>query len=225
MLIDAIGDLLPLAVAVALSPIPIVAVVLVLASRRARSNGPLFAVGWIVGLALVSVVVVAVLDPGVDEVSSTSTLVDVVRVAGGLALLAMGLRQWSKRPRADDEPVTPTWTSTIDTASPGRAFVLGTALSGANPKNLILTIAAGATIAQANLSTRDAALAVTVFVAIGSISVIGAVVAFVVAPQRTAAPLSSIKDFMIRNNAVIMMVVLLVIGANVLGNGLSGLFD
>jgi hypothetical protein len=36
----AIGDLLPSAVGVALSPIPIIAVILILATPRARSNGP-----------------------------------------------------------------------------------------------------------------------------------------------------------------------------------------
>lgn len=48
MLNQAIGDLLPAAVAVALSPIPIIAVVLVLGAPAARTTGPMFALGWIV---------------------------------------------------------------------------------------------------------------------------------------------------------------------------------
>jgi hypothetical protein len=40
MLGDAIGDLLPSAVGIALSPIPIVAVILMLGTPRARSTGP-----------------------------------------------------------------------------------------------------------------------------------------------------------------------------------------
>ncbi len=58
MLSQAIGAILPAAVAVALSPIPIVAVVLVLDSQRARVNGPAFALGWVLGLTVVSVVVI-----------------------------------------------------------------------------------------------------------------------------------------------------------------------
>ena len=50
MLGDAIGDILPQALAVALSPIPIVAVILVLGTSSARMAGPAFAAGWIVGL-------------------------------------------------------------------------------------------------------------------------------------------------------------------------------
>jgi threonine/homoserine/homoserine lactone efflux protein len=59
---DAIGDLLPSALAVALSPIPIVAVVLVLGASHARTSGPAFALGWIAGLTVVSSVVVLLLE-------------------------------------------------------------------------------------------------------------------------------------------------------------------
>ena len=45
---EAIGQLLPFAVGVAISPLPIVAVVLMLVTPRARSNGPAFLAGWIV---------------------------------------------------------------------------------------------------------------------------------------------------------------------------------
>ena len=50
MLGEVIGDLLPSAVGVALSPVPIVAVILMLGTPRARTNGPMFAVGWVAGL-------------------------------------------------------------------------------------------------------------------------------------------------------------------------------
>ena len=43
----AIGQILPLAVGVALSPVPIIAVALMLMSQRARLNGPLFVIGWL----------------------------------------------------------------------------------------------------------------------------------------------------------------------------------
>jgi threonine/homoserine/homoserine lactone efflux protein len=111
---------------------------------------------------------------------------------------------------------------TVDTLPPGKAFVLGTALSAANPKNLALTLAASASIAQAGLSTGDTAIAVAVFVVIASVSVVGPVVWFVIAPERAAKPLESIKQFMSEHNAVIMCVVLLVLGAKLLGDGLGG---
>jgi hypothetical protein len=46
---QAISDILPMAVGVAISPVPIIAIVLMLGTPRARVNGATFAVGWLVG--------------------------------------------------------------------------------------------------------------------------------------------------------------------------------
>jgi hypothetical protein len=45
-------------VVVALSPVPIVAVILMSDTPRASSSGPAFAIGWVAGLVIVSVIVV-----------------------------------------------------------------------------------------------------------------------------------------------------------------------
>ncbi len=48
---QAIGELLPAAVGVAISPIPIIAVVLMLVSPRGRTNGPACLLGQVLGVA------------------------------------------------------------------------------------------------------------------------------------------------------------------------------
>lgn len=220
MLNDVIGDLLPPAFAVALSPIPIVAVVLVLRAPKARTAGPAFALGWIGGLLAVSVIVVLVLGVGSDP-DSDDPGISWLKVAIGILFLVMGARQWKKRPRDGQEPETPKWMATIDTATPPKASLLGAALSGANPKNLALTLAAAASIAEARLDQADKAIAIAVFVALGSVTVGGAVLLYLVDAERAARPLDAIKRFMSDNNAVIMMVVLLLLGAKLLGDGLA----
>jgi threonine/homoserine/homoserine lactone efflux protein len=172
VLSDAIGDLLPSAFAVALSPIPIVAVVLVLGAPRARAAGPAFALGWVAGLVAVSVVVVLVLGGGSDE---QDTGINWLKVAIGILFWVMAAKQWQKRPKAGEDPAMPSWMTSIDSASPPRAAVIGAALSGANPKNLALTLAASASIAEAGLNTADTAIAIVVFVALGSVTVAGLV--------------------------------------------------
>jgi threonine/homoserine/homoserine lactone efflux protein len=219
---DAIGDLLPSALAVALSPIPIIATVVVLGAAGARTAGPAFAVGWIAGLVAVSATVVLVLGGGSD---AEETGVNWLKVAIGLLFWAMAAKQWQKRPKPGEDPAMPSWMSTMDSASPARAALLGVALSGANPKNLALTLAASASIAEAGLSTADTAIAVAVFVAIGSTTVAGAVLFHLAAPATAARPLAAIKQFMSDNNAVIMMVVLLLLGAKLLGDGVGGIWD
>jgi threonine/homoserine/homoserine lactone efflux protein len=225
MLGPAIGDLMPSAVGVALSPVPIVAVILVLGTPRARSNGPAFALGWVAGLVVVSVVVLIVAGGADDPDSGTSDAVDVVKVLFGLLLLAVAWQQWRKRPRAGQEPEMPRWMSALDQFTAGRSLGLGALLSGVNPKNLALTLAAAAGIAQAGLSTGDEITAVVVFVVIGSLTVAGPVVAYMLAGERVCRPLDRAKQFMADENAVIMAVVCLVLAAKLIGNGIAGLTD
>ena len=222
---QAIGDLLPSAIGVALSPVPIIAVILILGTPKARSNGPAFAAGWVVGLALVSTVVVVVASGSDDPDSGTSTAVDIVKLVIGLLFLLMAVQQWRKRPQPGAEPVMPKWMEAIDRFTAGKSLVFGAALSGVNPKNLALTLAAAASIAQAGLDGGGTVVAVAVFVIIGSITVAGPVVFSAVASARAAGPLTDVKQFMVDHNAVIMMVVLLVLGAKVLGQGIAGLTD
>ncbi|MDH3226570.1 MAG: GAP family protein, partial [Thermoleophilia bacterium] len=55
-----IGDILPTAIAVAISPLPIIAVILMLFTADARRNGTAFLGGWIGGLAVAGAIVLAV---------------------------------------------------------------------------------------------------------------------------------------------------------------------
>jgi threonine/homoserine/homoserine lactone efflux protein len=222
---EAIGNLLPAAVGVALSPIPIVAVVLMLSTPRARANGSAFAVGWVLGLLVVSNIVLVVASGADDSDSASSTTASTMTLLLGLLFFVMAARQWRSRPAKGEEPSMPGWVAAVDHFKAPKSFALGVALSALNPKNLALTVAAAASIAQEGLSAVDAEIAAIVFVVIGSLSVVGPVVLYLVAGARVAHVLTSIKDFMIEHNAVIMMVVLLVLGAKLLGNGVSGLTD
>jgi threonine/homoserine/homoserine lactone efflux protein len=115
----------------------------------------------------------------------------------------------------------PAWLDTIDEFSPVKSFGLAVMLSAVNPKNLALTLAASASIAQAGLDSADEAIAIVVFVALGSVTVVGAVLAFLIAPRWAARPLGAIRGFMAANNATIMMVILLLLGLKILGDGLG----
>ena len=109
--------------------------------------------------------------------------------------------------------------------TPARAAAFGLLLSGANPKNLALTLAASASIAEAGLDRADTAIAIVVFVALGSATVAGSVVFYLASPRTAERPLSVVKQFMGDNNATIMIVILLLLGAKLLGNGLGGLWS
>jgi threonine/homoserine/homoserine lactone efflux protein len=223
VLSQAIGDLLPAAIAVALSPIPIIAVVLVLGTPSARTAGPMFALGWVVGLAAVSAVVVLALGSSIDP--DTESGIEWFKIAVGILFLLMAAKQWRKRPREGQSPEMPKWMSTVDSLTPPKAALLGAAFSGANPKNLALTLAAAASIAEAGLDQTETTAAVAVYVVLGSVTVAGSVLLYVVDARRAARPLAAVKQFMSDYNAVIMITVLLLLGAKLLGDGLAGIWS
>jgi len=222
-MIQVIGDLLPSALGVALSPVPIIAVILMLGTPKARATGSAFAVGWIAGLVIASTIVLVATSGASDSTSATATGVNWFQVAIGALFLLLALKQWRDRPAQGEEAEMPAWMASIDTFSVGKSLGLGALLSGVNPKNLALTAAAAASISQAGLGGTDSAIAVAVFVIIGSLTVAGPVVFYLVASKRAAGPLASIKDFMSVHNPAIMMILLLVLGVKLLGQGLGAL--
>ena len=60
---QALGDVLPLAVAVAIFPVPIIAVVLVLGSDRGTAKGVALVLAWLVGLTAVGGIVLVLAGP------------------------------------------------------------------------------------------------------------------------------------------------------------------
>lgn len=215
---QAIGQILGFAVGVAISPVPLIALILMLFSKSAKSNSVAFLVGWLVGLTVVSVVVLAI---GLEGSNGDSDSGGWVKVVIGLLLLALALKQWRDRPSAGEEPEMPKWMASIDEFSAVKSFGIAVLLSAVNPKNLGLTIAAAATIGAVGLSTTDEAVVVAVYVVIASITLIVPVVGYLIAGERVAPVLDTMKAWLLANNATVMMVLFAVLGAKVLGDGIT----
>jgi hypothetical protein len=220
----AIGDVLPYAVGVAISPLPIVAVILMLLSRRAKMNGALFILGWLVGLAVVGVVVLAIAGPAdANDAGEPATWVGVLKLVLGLLLVVLGIRRWRDRPGPGEMPAEPAWMATIDAFSPMKAAGAGAVLSALNPKNLILAVGAAASIAQSGISGGQQAVAYAVFAVIGTIGVAAPVVISLAVGERSAAILGRMRASMGQHNAAVMAALCLIIGAKLIGDGLGAL--
>lgn len=223
MLIEAMAAVLPAALAVALSPFPLIAIVVILSGARGRRHGLLFAAGWVIGLTVVSTLA-AVVFRGADDPDSTSSVIaDWGRVLAGGALILLGARKWWKRPRGQDTAEPPRWMASLGQATGGRALLLGVLLSGANPKNLVLTASAAAAIDETGAHGVGLVAAVALFVLIASCTVFGCVAVDLVGGERAASFLDSVRRFMVANSNVITVIVLLLLGASVLSDGLAGL--
>jgi threonine/homoserine/homoserine lactone efflux protein len=219
----AIGQVLSFGVGVSLSPIPIVGVVLMLGTPRARANGLCFLAGWIGGLAVVGTVVLLVSSGAeASEGGQPADWVNVLTIVLGVLLLAVAVKQWRGRPRAGDTAAMPKWMQTIDTFSAAKAGGLGILLSAVNPKNLLLVVGAAAAIAQTGASAGNQAVALAVFVVIGTIGPGAPVAIYLAMGDRSKRLLAELRDWMSVNNGAIMAVICLVIAAKLIGSGISG---
>ncbi len=220
---DATGQILAFAVAAAISPIPIIGVILMLGTPRARSNGPALVGGWVVGVTAVgTIVLLASGGAGAEDQGQPADWVDALKLVLGGALLVLAVKQWRQRPRRGEQAKMPTWMQSVDHFTPGRAAGLGVALSAANPKNLVLVIGAAAAIAQTGASAGAQAAALAIFTLITTLGIGIPVALYLRLGERSRPALDSTQDWMRQNNAVIMTVLCLVIGAKLIGDAISG---
>jgi hypothetical protein len=220
----AIGQSLPLAIGVALSPMSIIAVVLLLTTPRARANGPAFVLGWLLGLGVDGAVVLALAGSGdAGERGQPATWASWLKLLLGVLLLVVAVHQFRGRPHHGEQAPLPTWMGAIDRFRAGQALGGGAVLAGANPKNLLLAVGGAAAIAQTGIPGGQQAIAYAVFAVVGTLGVGAPVVLYFAMGKRSAELLGRLKDWMGHNNAVIMAVLCLVIGAKLIGDALSGL--
>jgi hypothetical protein len=220
----AIGDSLPLAVGIALSPVPIIAVVLMLTSRRAKVNGPVFVLGWLVSLAIVGVLVLVLVGAGGGSKSgSPATWVSWVKITLGVLLLLLAVQAFRTRPREGEQPRTPKWMATIGKTTPAAAFGLGVLLVGANAKNLLLAVGGASAIAATGISGGQQAVAYVIFALIGTLGVGTPVGIYFAMGERSETVLAKLKGWMSVHNAVIMTVLCLIIAAKLIGDAIGSL--
>lgn len=221
---NAIGQMLPMAVGVSLSPLPIVAVVFMLVTPRGRVNGPAFIAGWLIGLAIVGTIMLSLAGgAGATDHGEPATWVDAIKLALGVLLLLVGVRQWRGRLREGEEAATPRWMGALDTFGPVKTLGAGVLLSGLNPKNLLLTIAGATAIAQTGIAIGQQIVVYVIFVLIAAIGVGAPVVLYFALGERSRQLLDSLKTWMARNNAAIMAVLFLIFGVKLIGDAISGL--
>jgi threonine/homoserine/homoserine lactone efflux protein len=217
-----IGEILPLAVGIAISPVPIIAAILMLLSPKAKGASVGFLLGWITGI-VVAIVVFTLLSsvlPAQDE-SGSSPVRGVIKIILGALLLFLALRQWRGRPAEGEQATMPKWMSAIDSMTAGKALGLGFLLSAVNPKNLLMAISAGLIIGGAGLAVGQTVVVIVMVVLRAASTVLIPVVAYLIASERLAGPLDRLRAWLVNNNATIMAVLLLVIGVAVIGKGIG----
>ena len=219
---EVIGDVIPLAVGIAISPIPIIAAILMLLSPQAKGTSVAFLAGWVLGVVIAVLIftLLGALSPSTDDDGPTP-IVGTVKIVLGILLLLLAVVQWRKRPEPGTEAPLPKWMTAIDTIKPLTSLGLGAALAALNPKNLMMAATAGISIGSHGLTGPEELVPGAIFVAISISTVAVPVIAFLVASEQMKAPLDRLRVWLIANNAAVMTVLLLVIGVVNIGKGIG----
>ncbi|GAA4476187.1 GAP family protein [Rhodococcus olei] len=218
----AIGDILPLALGVAISPIPIIAAILMLLTPNAGGTATSFTAGWVLGIAggyAVLVVIASVV--GLSTGSGGNPTAATIKIVLGVLLLLLAAKQWKSRPAPGATPEMPAWLAAIDKVTPGKAFGLGVLLSVVNPKNLLMIVGAAVAVAQLGVSGVTLTVAGVVFTVIAASTVAVPVIAYFAARDSVTGWLNNLKAWLTANNAAVMATLLLVIGVVMIGKGLA----
>jgi|tagenome__1003787_1003787.scaffolds.fasta_scaffold20648831_1 hypothetical protein len=217
-----VAALLPLAVVVAVSPVPLITVILLMLADRAAGSSAGFLVGWALGIAGATIASLLVVE-GTDAGTSGRSAASWVAVILGMLLLGLATRRWRSRPRSGERPELPSWVGAIDRVTAPRACGLGLLLVAVSPKNLPVCVAAGATIAGSGLSDAQRTLSVAAFTLAAASTVAVPVFAHALLGKRIAGPLESLRRWLTAHSAPVTALLLLVIGAVLIAQGLGGL--
>ena len=221
-MLSAFGTLLPIALAAALSSVPITLTILILLSPKRNRLAIPFLIGWVVGMALV--VGVSALGANALPIRSIRTsqkAIGIAEIIVGAGLLVIAVFTWRRATKGPPERPSRLLDS-VDRLGPvtalGLAFVLNL-----RPKGLLLGAAAGLAVAGARLTGTDAAIVIVVYLALASSTVTVPIIATLVSPTRMQPRLVATRDWLDRNGGHITVVILLMVGLVILGDGLTRL--
>jgi hypothetical protein len=219
---QALGALLPIAVAVALSSVPLTVTILILLSpNRGRAALP-FLVGWVIGVAAVIILSAA----GAAALAKPlrrgpDMAVVVLEIVIGAALMVLAAIYLRRRSPAGGTGL-PRWLAAVDSFGPVVCFAIAVVLS-LRPKGLLLGIAGGLALSAASLKADDAILLIMIYTAIATSTVVVPIIASLIAPQRMEPKLISARDWLIVNGRIVTSIMMFMIGVVILGYGLTQL--
>jgi hypothetical protein len=201
-------DLLVIGLAITLEPIPLTAFILILQSKNGVRKGAAFIFAWLASLAVVVVVTVLATGNSPPKPSTAPSIAALaVKIAIGVALLLVALRQYRRMGRPKKPKKTPKWQTGVDNMTPLYAMGIAPLVQ---PWGLI---AAGvAIITGAKLEKWEDYVALFVFCVIATGAYVATELYAVARPERTQAFLASVRGWIETHTDQAIIVVSLVAG-------------
>ena len=111
----------------------------------------------------------------------------------------------------------------IDTFTPFKSAGMGALLSAVSPKNLLLVVGAAAAIAQTGATAVGQAVALILFIVLATLGVGAPIAIYFLMGDRATRILDELHDWMVRENATMIAVICLIIGAKLIGDAITAL--
>ncbi len=217
---QALVQLVPLAVAAALSSVPLTATIFILLSDSGGRSGLAFLAGIVLGtFAAVTVSTVAGQAlPGRPR--QHEALVGRLEIAIGIAMVLLGLVTLMRRQSAGRGSGAG-WLDDIGSLGPLPVLGIGLALN-IRPKAVLLAAAAGLATGGARLEMGETFALVVCYTVIATCTVVVPILATILFPQWMKPRLLSAKDWLAAHSTAVSATLSILIGGFLIAVGLRG---
>lgn len=221
-MLAALGHLLPIALAAALSTVPITATVLILLSPKRSQSAVPFLVGWVVGMAVVVLVggFLAGLLP-IQPKRAPQVAIGAAEIVIGSGVVGVAILAW-RRSLRNSTGQGNRWLEAVGSFGPLAAFGSSFALN-LRPKGLLLGAAAGLSIAGESLVVGDSVVVVIIYLAVATSTVLVPIIVTLADPDRMEPRLETARTWLVANSGAVTAVVMILVGVVIIGSGLTRL--
>ena len=222
-MLSALGQVLPIAVAVAFSSVPITATILILLSPKRNISGAAFLIGWVAGLTIVA----AAATFGAQALPITSLRTEqaafgIAEIVIGAALVIFGIVSGVRAVRDPAPAQGAKWLSAVKSFGPRPSFGLAVILNF-RPKGLLLGVAAGLAIGSEGMAVSDAVIAIAFYVLISASTVAIPIISTIAMPELMQPRLVSAQQWLELHGRLVTALLMGLIGVVILGAGIGQL--
>jgi len=219
-MIEALKEAFPMAIGLALSPFPVIALLMILMTPRAKGNALGLILGWYSGIYAIGCLIYFI--PGLESKQGEPTAISgVLRILVGLLLLIFAVRLWLQRPGANDQEGTPKIFKKMDTLDFWKSVALGSLFSAVNVKNMAFSAAGAARLNMFLSDDTEFFTSLAFFALMASTTLIFPLLIYILTGNKIEHSLLIWKKWLIKNNKVLLMLILTFISVILIKAGIG----
>lgn len=218
-------DLIPIAVAMAITPGRLIALILLLHTRQAVLTSLTFVGGMITNLLIEGLAFALIFSLtgifAVEGAEGPPTIIAILFVVIGILMLVGAAKVIFQA--EDEDKAPPKWLAEIEAFTPGKAYKLGLSWLFISPKQWVFTLSAVAVIFAANLDPLTSLANYLLFILIALFLFFLLILVYVILGERSQAFMDGLFKWLKKNGQTILIVVFIVFGLYFLVKGIAGL--